>query len=191
MKKNFCIVLCFVCIAVCFAGCGSSDSDSVVVDPNAGTSETQSADSSEEAMDTTVTEHEDVLYYESNGVKIRPYDLIEDVMAELGEPDGTFEAASCAYQGSDYFYYYDGFELTVNDLDDEKHVTVINVVDDTVSIPQGVKIGSTEEEMLACMGDDYTVETGVYRFAEDTTTLQIQIEEGSVVLIMYVYTPQE
>ncbi len=186
MKKIICIILCML-LAVCFAGCGNNDQDSVLVDPNDNQSASQNDASSKTSAE--VEEQDDILFFESDGIKIRPYDLAEDVLADLGEANGTFEAPSCAYQGTDFFYYYDGFELTVNDVDDADHVTVINVVDDTISIPQGVKVGSTEGEMLECMGDDYSVESGLYQFTEGNTTLQIQIKEGNVAAIMYIYTP--
>jgi hypothetical protein len=115
--------------------------------------------------------------------------LGDDVLSALGNPTQTFEAASCAYQGKDYFYYYDGFQLTINELEGTKRVTAITVSDDTVSIPQGVKIGSTQDEMLSLMGNDYTESTGLYSFVEDTTTLNITIKDGKVASIVYMYAP--
>lgn len=191
MKRIF-LITGVLLLAVCFAGCGGgTDEDVVMVDPNAAAPQTDDAAAdTEEAPDASVADQADTLYFESNGVKVRTYDMAEDALSGLGKANGTFEAASCAYQGLDLFYYYDGFQLTVNDVDDADHVTVIMVVDDTVTIPQGVKIGSTEEQMLAMMGNDYKEALGLYQFIEGDTTLQIQIKEGSVASIMYVYTPE-
>ncbi len=184
-------VLVALAVAAALAACAGSDNSGVVVDPNASAGQSvQSSQGGTQASDGSSAEAESTLYFEANGVKIRPYDLAADVLASLGDPIGTFESASCAYQGMDYFYYYDGFQLTVNDIDGAKHVTVITMVDDTVSIPQGVKIGSTEDETKALMGDDYTMSSGLYRFVEGNTTLQIQIKEGKVASMLYIYTPQ-
>ena len=57
------------------------------------------------------------LYFESNGVRMEPWMEAEPVLAALGEPIGCFEADSCAYIGKDLFYWYPGFELTVNDVE--------------------------------------------------------------------------
>jgi hypothetical protein len=182
MKKIICILIGLILI-ISFAGCGGSNG-AMVVDPNAqGGSKTQG---SQENPGEAAAAGQD-LYFESGGVKIRPYDLIDDVVKSIGQPNDTFEAPSCAYQGMDVFYYYSGFQLTVNDLDGANHVTVVMMVDDTVSIPQGVKVGQTEEKMQELMGDSLKAEGTLYRMESGTTTLQIQIKEGSVASIMYIY----
>ena len=190
MKKVGYIIFVLV-LAAAMTACQSSDDGGVIVDPNASTG--QSAQVSQGRAETSgaeFPEEHDTLYFDADGTRIHVYDMADDVLSALGEPGGTFESASCAYQGMDYFYYYDGFQITVNDVDGEKHVTVITVVDDTVSIPQGVKIGSAEDEMRSLMGDDYTVSSGLYVFTEFSTVLQIQIKEGKVAAILYIYTPQ-
>jgi ABC-type glycerol-3-phosphate transport system substrate-binding protein len=127
--KKFVIIVLTLALAAALAGCGGSDSGGVVVDPNASagqSSQVSQSNGSETAAANAA------LYFESNGVKIRPYDLGDDVLSALGNPTQTFEAASCAYQGKDYFYYYDGFQLTINELEGTKRVTAITVSDDTV-----------------------------------------------------------
>jgi hypothetical protein len=189
MKKGLYLLLALAMAAI-LAACGASNDGGVVVDPNASAG--QSAQSSQGGAKVTggaSAAAEAVLFYEAGGVKVHPYDLADSVLSALGEPLRTFESDSCAYQGKDYFYSYDGFQLTVNEVDGAKHVTAIKVLDDTVSIPQGVKIGSTEDEMKNLMGDDYTGASGMYTFAEGTTTLQIIVKEGAVASIEYLYTP--
>lgn len=176
MKKLVC-VLTVLLIALSFAGCGGSE-NAMVIDPNATQSQGPNVSAAPAGPD---------LYFESNGVKIRPYDLIDDVVAGLGEPSkGTFDAPSCAYQGMDVFYNYGAFQLTVNDVDGAKHVTVIMVVDDTVSTPEGVKIGQTEDEMKPKLGGA-TGDNGLYRVESGKATLQIQIADGKVKSILYTY----
>ena len=53
------------------------------------------------------------LYYASGDVKFGILDAADEVLSALGEPVSTFESNSCAYQGKDKFYYYDGFEILV------------------------------------------------------------------------------
>ena len=76
------------------------------------------------------------LYYASGDTKFGIMDPAEKVLNALGEPvNGTFESDSCAYQGKDYFYYYDGFEVMVNDVDGVKRITGITVADDYAHHP--------------------------------------------------------
>ncbi len=188
MKKVVWFVLALT-IAVGLSACGGAGTD-VVVDPNASGSQAQVSQSGTEVSGAETVATESSLYYDANGVKIHTYDEAEATLASLGTPTGTFESASCAYQGMDYFYYYDGFQLTVNDVEGVKRVTTITVTDDTVSIPQGVKIGTQEADMVEKMGNNFTQSAGLYKFVDGNTTLQIQVKDGSVASILYVYTLQ-
>ena len=157
------------------AGCGGAaepaatpthDPDAVFVDPNA-----VRADYGEYG-------------FEAAGYTFGIFDPIDDVLAATGDATGTFEAESCAYQGSDYFYYFSGFELTANEFDGKKLVTYINVIDDTVSIPQGVKIGMAEDEMCSLMEVE-PASAGLYRFEHGSSVLQILAKEGVITAIEY------
>ena len=113
------------------------------------------------------------------------------VLDALGEPFDTFTAESCAYQGEDCFYYYDGIEVTVNEIEGVERITGITLADDTVKNPQGVYIGQSIDDALECMkGVDYTENGGVYTFAYGSTLLLLQTSsDGSLSAISY--TPAE
>ena len=113
------------------------------------------------------------LYFESQGVRLEPMMAADEVLSALGEPIGTFEADSCAYIGKDVFYYYPGFELTVNEVDGQNVITAIAVVDDTVVTPQGLRIYDEEEKLLSILGG--TEENGVYTYESGKTILLIQV----------------
>ena len=115
------------------------------------------------------------LYFESRGVRIEPMMAADPVLSALGEPIGTFEADSCAYIGKDIFYYYPGFELTVNEVDGQNVITAIAVVDDTVTIPQGLRIYDDEEKLLSVLGG--TEENGVYTYQSGKILLLIQVKD--------------
>lgn len=133
------------------------------------------------------------LYYVSGDVKFGIMDPAEQVLEALGEPQDTFESDSCAYQGKDMFYYYDGFEVMVNDVDGAERITGITLADDTVSNPQGVKIGMDMTEALALMGDpDYaasiqvTQSGDVYKFVCGSTMLRLKAgDDGAVAAAEY------
>ena len=102
------------------------------------------------------------------------------VLEALGEPLGRFEADSCAYLGKDVFYYYPGFELTVNEVEGQEVLTAIAVVDDTVAIPQGLRIYDEEAKLLSVLGG--TEENGIYTYQIGHTRLLVQVKaaEGDV-----------
>lgn len=133
------------------------------------------------------------LYYVSGEVKFGIMDPAEEVLDALGEPQGTFESDSCAYQGKDMFYYYDGFEVMVNDVDGTLRITGITLADDTVSNPQGVKIGMDMDEALALMGaPDYpesitvTQNGGVYKLVSGSTMLRLKAgDDGTLAAAEY------
>ena len=112
---------------------------------------------------------------------------IECVKMALGEPDSTFESNSCAYQGKDKFYYYDGFEILVNDVDGTERITGITIADDTVSTPQGVKIGMKIDEALSLMdGIEYAQSGDTYKFTVGSTLFRLQAgDDGTVAAAEY------
>ena len=114
------------------------------------------------------------LYFEGKGVRLEPMMEAAPVLQALGAPIGTFEADSCAYLGKDLYYYYPGFELTVNELDGVERITVITVVDDTIVTPQGLRIGDEEEKLLSLLGG--REENGIYAYRAGETVLYVQIK---------------
>ncbi|MDY4143164.1 MAG: hypothetical protein ACI3VM_07230 [Oscillospiraceae bacterium] len=163
MKRIIAVILAVMCA---FALCACSD--------NGGAQKTE-----------TKTEYEadyGELYYASGDVKFGIFDPADEVLSALGEPVSTFESNSCAYQGKDKFYYYDGFEVLVNDVDGTERVTGITIADDTVSNPQGVKIGMKGDEALALMdGIEYTQSGDTYKFTVGSTLFRLQVgADGTV-----------
>ena len=127
------------------------------------------------------------LYYTSDDTKFGIMDPAEEVLNALGEPvNGTFESDSCAYQGKDYFYYYDGFEVMVNDVDGVKRITGITVADDTVQTPQGLKIGMKLEDAQALLTGEYKQVGDVYKYTQGSTVLKLAVgDDGTLTAIEY------
>lgn len=171
MKKIISMLLALLCV---FALCACGGEDSPKASDNGGTKTEVKPDYGE-------------LYYASGDVKFGIFDLADDIIAKLGEPTGgTFESDSCAYQGKDYFYYYDGFELMVNDIGGTKRITGITVADDTVQTPQGLKIGMKLEDALALMNADYTQAGDIYKFVSGSAMLRLRVgDDGTLAAIEY------
>lgn len=103
----------------------------------------------------------------------------------LGEPVSYFEAASCAFDGLDKTYNYPGIELVTYPVDGVDYISDIYFTDDTVATPEGIKLGSTLEEMLAAYGEDYTENFGQYSYTDGDTILSILVEDGAVAAVEY------
>lgn len=182
MKKTLLLLISFLLVLTALSGCGSKE-----------TVKEDSSETSIEGTDVVFIDPSDVrpnygkLGFASNGFTFGIYDETAAVISNIGDPTGTFEAPSCAHQGSDYFYYYSGFELTCNIFNDVERVTCINVIDDTVSTPQGVTIGMAEADMLAAIST-YTFEdqgSGKYVLTDHEAILQIIIKNEAVASITY------
>ena len=208
MKRIISLILVLAMSACLMAGCGSSKSageESSV--PSSETlseasKETETAESAEkeetEAQETTEKAAESAAENEAETETVEGYgplcfvsndfafgilDLVDDVIANIGEPVDSFAAASCAYQGDDYFYYYDGFEFTANLIDDQEKIISITMDDDTVELPQGVCIGMEIQEALDLINESlggsaddvrYEQNNAIYTFTYGICTLMIQ-----------------
>lgn len=200
MKK--CLSLLLGAAMVLMMGCSSQEAgDKVFVDPKANqqntavTSQKAELPDGSEPAGTEEEEGEEILSLVDSGfvsgqVQILPLEEAEGVLKRLGEPQSTFEADSCAYQGKDYYYYYFGFELTVNELEGVRVITAVTLVDDTIKaeFPTGkLGIGDTLETLLEVLGgedgQDY------YAYAGEQVRLEIQLTEG--VITAMVFRPAE
>ncbi len=158
MKKYLSLILALcLCLALC--ACSGGDTDT---DKDADKGSVYSPDYGE-------------LYFVSGDLKFGVMDYADEVMNSLGSPSGSFENQSCAYQGTDMVYYYDGFELTTHELDGKDRVIGIKLTDDTVQTPQGLKIGMSKadcESVLDELGGEMSGAT-VYKATCGSTALVI------------------
>jgi hypothetical protein len=121
----------------------------------------------------------------SNGVNITMLAQAEDVLSELGEENTYFEAESCAYQGMDKIYTYNGFEVRTNEIDKKDYVTSVILVDDSVATPEGVALFMTKEDMIEAYGDNYSEELGLYTYTMGESKLSFLIKDEEIISIEY------
>ncbi len=123
--------------------------------------------------------------FENSGVTIPMNVDAAPIVDELGEPVEYFEAASCAFQGLDKIYYYNGFEVGTYPNGDKDYVSYVNLLDDSVATDKGVYLGSTLDEVTAAYGKDYTAEGSSYVYRLGDTKLTFIIEDDAVTSIAY------
>ena len=138
-------------------GCGSSG-DATTAKPEAAEGNTAAQEAKVTTKDTeaeTATEGSEASseasdwYFQKGDVKIFMEAAASDILSGLGDPKGTHEEKSCAFDGMDVTYMYPGFDLITAKKDGESVETVSQVVlrDDTVETPEGVYIGGTAADV--------------------------------------------
>ncbi|WMJ85597.1 hypothetical protein [Anaerocolumna sp. MB42-C2] len=123
--------------------------------------------------------------FDYQGVTISMNDNAAPIVTALGEPMDYFEAPSCAFQGLDKIYYYNGFDLSTYPGADGDYISAIEFTDDSVSTKEGVFIGKTKDEVIKTYGNDFTEESGSLAYTKGKTKLTFLIENNAVTSINY------
>lgn len=110
------------------------------------------------------------------------------IVEALGEPLNYFEAPSCAFDGIDRIYYYNGFELYTYPVGGEDFVLSVSLTDDSATTSEGVYLGMTYERMAEAYGEGYEQYLGQYTYNRAGSSLSFLIEDGKIALITYTYT---
>ena len=124
-----------------------------------------------------------------NNVKITPNDLVEPLITALGSDYTYHESPSCAYIGLDKMYVYKGFVIyTYPDDKAVDHVLQVLLTDDSLSTPEGLRLGDTSAKVIELYGNDYVESNGSYAYTHGKTSLVIIIKNDMVQSIQYNYT---
>ena len=155
-------------------GCGAANTDdpnAVFIDPNAVRGGEYGT-----------------LYFEANGVRFGIYDETEQVLASLPrEIADPYVEKSCAFESEDVIHFFEGFEITANEIDGTSRITGIRITSDLVSTPQGLTIGMREADAKAAFAALY--EAG-WNLVDGTAQLSVVIGDGVVKEIVYGVAPQ-
>lgn len=184
MRHNKKLLATLLALSLCLAllaGCGGNANNS---QNNSGNT---SGDQSQNSGDTDSGENQaaDLFIFTSNGVEVKMNAEADPIVEALGEPVSSYEAPSCAFQGTDYIYTYDGFQINTYPLNDVNYVSSVVLISDAVSTPEGLEIGGTLEDMVAAYGEDYTEEYGMYTYTRGDSQLAVLIGDGAITSIEY------
>ena len=123
--------------------------------------------------------------FATQGVTIHMDQNMAEVLEQLGEPLGIFEAPSCAFDGIDRIFSFPGVQIHTYPDGDLDFVHTISIRDDSVTTMEGIYLGSSWEAVLAAYGSDYEQEFGMFTFTRGRTTLSFFIEDDIVIGITY------
>ena len=111
---------------------------------------------------------------------------INYVIEKLGEPLGIFEAPSCAFDGIDRIFGYPGMQIHTYPKGDSDFIHTISLRDDSLRTTEGgIRLGDDARAVIDAYGDDYELDTGLYRYKRGLTTLEFLTEDDIVMGITY------
>lgn len=177
------------------SGCGDSEkviegevqnvvtgAESVAAEVSATTAEIQEADA-QPATASALDNDGYVFVFQGTEVKID--EDAAKIIAQLGEPLSYFEAPSCAFQGLDKIYTYNGFEMDTYPMEDKDYVSAIIFKDDSVTTAEGIGIGDSMERMEQSYGSDSTKEDGVVVYSRDGMKLCFILKDNEIISVEY------
>lgn len=154
-------------------------------DTNQNQSDTSSTGAIDESTSSSTIEDYGEYFFVYNNIEIRINDKFSETLAALGEYQDYFEAPSCAFEGIDKTYYYNGFEIMTYPGGDEDYIFSISLADDNNYTPEGICLGASIDEMTAAYGEDYEKDMGLYVYTKGRTKLMFLTESDVVVSITY------
>lgn len=171
------------------AGCGDSEKviDGDVANVTTGIRSESAEDTRESApsqalLADTVSSGGYVL--KVNNVTVEVDGDAAPVVEALGEPVSYFEAASCAFEGLDKIYTYNGFEIDTYPSKDRDLVSAVILKDDSIATAEGVCIGDSLEKLQEVYGEA-AQENGMLIYARDGMKLCFILQDDSIVSIEY------
>lgn len=182
MKKR--AMLLNICLAMIFAGCGNgTEAMEGKADTATSGSVIEAGRTTDEAVKTTAGYKGYVFVYGDVAIGIDAE--AEPLIGRLGEADAYFEAPSCAFEGVDKMYTYNGFELDTYPMNGKDYVSAVTFKDDMVSTAEGISIGDTEEKVKKAYGECAADKEGVLAYEKDGMKLCFIVQAGSVMSIEY------
>ena len=123
--------------------------------------------------------------FKSGDVVITPNSDAGPVIEALGDYVSYDESASCAFEGLDKVYKYNGFEILTYPKDSKDYIYTVTLLNDLVSTPEGVSVGMSRNKVIEVYGENYTSQgEGIY-YSSENSQLQFIFRDGNVSSIKY------
>lgn len=178
MKQKFLVLVLAVLMVVTLCAC-SGDGENPATSENPGsTADPSGSTATANGYSLQVTG--------ANGTVTLYVDMdFSAVVSDLGDANNYFEAPSCAFNGVDKIYTYSDFEIHTYPDGEADRISMILLLNDLVSTPEGICIGSSLEDMEAAYGTGYTQSSGAYTYTKDNMNLTFLVTDGSISSIEY------
>ena len=185
MKKYFVFLLLILLLTSCSKQAKDDEMfEGSQVDKSQGINTENSDDTQENDLSKEIIS--DGYSFTFDNIKISLNEEATSILESLGEPIEQFQAPSCAFQGTDIFYLYPGFELSTYPLEDLHYISTIDFIDDSVSTENGLRIGSTLDDVIAKNGNDFKQSGYIYTYELGDSSISFVINKQIVENITYV-----
>lgn len=104
-----------------------------------------------------------------------------------GKPIDRYTSPSCAFEGDDNVYDYGHYQITTFVDSGVEKFTGFYLLDESISTKEGIKIGSSFEEMVDKYGSDYVENFGAYTYNRDLTDLSFVVVDDKITSIAYLH----
>ena len=177
MKK---VIACLLAVMMLMAlnACGTQSPED-----SQSTSQTPEPTTTQPVTDSTEPVSNEVFHFEYEGVTLVPGASFDP--AVLPQADSVFEVPSCAIEGTDNVYSYPPFELTAYNDGTGEVIYSIYLVDPDAATMEGLYVGDDLSRVTELYGTDYTVNDTELTFTKGATTLNLILEEETVISIEY------
>ncbi len=171
------------------AGCGDSERviDGNVVNVTTG-SQAQETTGEQESVQPSRQQEQTAAargyVFMTGGVTVEMDGDMAPVLEALGEPVSYFEAASCAFEGLDKIYTYNGFEIDTYPAGDTDLVSAVILKDDSAATVEGICIGDSLDKVLEAYGEGKQ-ENGMLTYEKDGMKLCFILQDDSVISVEY------
>ncbi|MBR1798015.1 MAG: hypothetical protein IJ757_08425 [Clostridiales bacterium] len=188
MNKKLMSIVLAACVAVSIAACSGEEEDTspvVLSGGQAAEATVAEGDADAAPSDAENAAFSDGYVFTYNGTVITMNAPADDIIAALGDGYSYFEAPSCAYEGMDKVYTYNSIVVRSYTRDGVDYIAAVELKDDTVATAEGIRIGSTEEDVLAAYGEDGEEGTSGIEYTKGDSFISLIFESGRVVAITY------
>ena len=120
-----------------------------------------------------------------DNVKVELGASADAVIEALGTPKSSSPVGSCGGQGTLTKYVYASLEVHVLATDKTSTIDKIVLLDDTVSTPEGIRMGSTESDVKSKLGTPTSKASSSYTYVSGNKNLIVTFRDGAVVGIDY------
>lgn len=129
--------------------------------------------------------NESLFYVVYNGVKIELDKKADEVLEKLGTPKYEDNLGDCGGIGVQMKYTYGDIAINTLKEKDGEVIHKISFVNDLVSTPKGISIGSGEQEVRDEYGKPNSENNGKLVYKKNDLELEFAVKDGSVSAVNY------
>lgn len=141
---------------------------------------TEEATSSEETTPNEINEY--VFTVNGNTVAINE----EMSTGKFGEESNVYEVPSCAFEGNDKIYEYNGFEVETYEDGETERIYSIYFTDTKQTTTEGVCVSDSYDKMVEVYGENFENDGTQYTYTKGDTCLEFIVENDVITSIKYV-----